>query len=66
METKIIDVQPMRNMSECRVRFGNYGRSFPSPAIYRSALKKKVEMSGSVFFFSSRLSNVSTDAFDMP
>ena len=53
MRPKIICDQPMRNISECRVRFVNFGMSFPSPAMYRGALTKKVEMLGSVFRFSS-------------
>ena len=46
-DTKIIDDQPMRRMSECRVRFGHCGRSFISPAIYKSASAKIIAISGS-------------------
>ena len=46
--TKIIDGHPMRRISECRVRFVNFGRSFLSPAIYKSDSAKRIAMPGSV------------------
>ena len=46
---KIIDGQPMRTISECRVRFGHFGTSFISLAMYKSALTKIITMSGSAF-----------------
>ena len=39
MKPKSIDSQPMRRISECRVRLGHCGRSFMFPVMYRSALK---------------------------
>ena len=33
MKPKIIDGQHMRRMLECRAKFGNCGRSFPSPVV---------------------------------
>ena len=62
MKHKIIDGNPMKSISECIIRFENYGRQFPSPDMYRSVLKNKVEMSGSVFRFSNYFRNASTDA----
>ena len=49
MIPKIIDNHRIRRMSECRVRFGHCGRSFISPVICKSALAKRIEISGSVF-----------------
>ena len=66
MIPKIIDNQPMWRMSECRVRFGHCGRSFISPAIYRSASAKIIVISGSMFWASSHFRSVSTDAVHMP
>ena len=63
-KNKIIDGQPTWRMSECRVRFLNCGRSFNSPAMYRSALKK-VEVSGSVFSFYSHFFNTFTDTVNL-
>ena len=59
---KIIDVQPIRRMSEYRVRFGHCGRSFIFPAIYQSVLAQRIAISGSMFQSSSNLRNASTDA----
>ena len=61
MIPKIIYNQPMRNMSDCRVRFSHCGRPFLSPVIYKSAPAKRIAMSGSVFQASSHFHNASTD-----
>ena len=49
MTPKSMDDQTMRRMSECRVMFVHFVRSFISPAIYKSALDKRVAMSESAF-----------------
>ena len=46
MKPKIIDVQPMQRMSECRFIFGHCGRSFISPTMYKSASTKKSRFLG--------------------
>ena len=61
MKPKIIEGQKMQSMSECIVRFGNCGKSFTSPAMYRSTPTKRVKTSSSVFRVSSHLRNVYTD-----
>ena len=66
MKPKIIDGHPMPSMSECRVRFENCCCTFPSSAMYKSALKKKNEMLGSVLRVSGHFRNASTDAVRMP
>ena len=66
MKPKIIDDQTMQRILECRVRFRYCGSSFPSPEMYMSVLKKKVEMSGSVFRFSSHYRNASTNDVHLP
>ena len=48
MKPTIIDGQPMRSVSECTVRFGNCGRSFLSPAMYKHASTIIIAMLGSV------------------
>ena len=53
MKPKIIDVQPMRSISYCRVGFGHCGMFFPSHVMYRSESTKIVKISGSVFCGSS-------------
>ena len=65
IKPKIIYSQPMGRMSECIVSFGHCGRSFSSPVMYRSALTKRVNMSGSVFRISSHFHNSYTDAFHL-
>ena len=62
MVPKIIDDQPIRRMSECRVRFGHFFRSFLSPTIYKSVSAKRNKISGSVFRASSHFRSASTDA----
>ena len=53
MKDKILDIQTMRRMSECKDTFGNFGRSFPYPAMYKSVLTKRVVLLGSMFRISS-------------
>ena len=53
-------------MSECIFIFGNFGRSFISLAMYKSASSKRIAMSGSVFRALSKFGNASTDAVHMP
>ena len=53
MILKIIDGQPMWRMSKCRVGFVNCGRSFISPAIYKSLSDEIIAVSRSVFRSSS-------------
>ena len=65
MNPKSIDDQPMRGMSECRVRFGHYGRSFISPATYKTASTKIVVMSRSMFQASIHFRNASNDTVHM-
>ena len=55
----------MKSMLECRVGFGHCGRLFPSPALYRIALTKKVEILVSMFRFSHHFRNASADAIHM-
>ena len=62
MKPKSLDDHPMQRMSECRVRFGNCGRSFLSPAIYKSVSAKIIVMFGYVFQDSSHFRNASTHA----
>ena len=66
MKPKAIDDHPMWRISECRVRFGNCGRPFSSPTMYRRALTKKVEMLVSLFCLSRNFWNVSTNAVHLP
>ena len=66
MKPKIIDVQTMRIMSECRATFGNCERSFISPAMYRSASEKIFMMSVSVLRVYSHLCKASTDDVHLP
>ena len=55
---EIINVHPMRSMSECRFRFGHGGRSFLSPALYKSVSAKRIAMSGYMFGASSNFLSV--------
>ena len=66
MRPKIIEGQPMRRMSECRVRFGHCGRSFISPEIYKSTPAEIIAMSGSMFRASIHFHNSSTNAVHLP
>ena len=66
MVPKIIDEKLIRRMSECRVRFGHFFRSFLSPTIYKSVSTKIILMSGSVLRASIYLHNWSTEAVHMP
>ena len=66
MILKSIDDQPMLRISECRVMFGNFGRSFISPVIYKSASAKIIAMYGSVFRSLSHFRSASTDAIYLP
>ena len=61
MLPKIIDNQNMWRMYECRVSFGNCGRSFIFPVIYKSVSDKKIVISGSMFWALSHFCSVSTD-----
>ena len=61
MRLEIIYGQTMRIMSECIVRFGNCGRSFISPAIYKSVSAKRIVISGPVLRASSNFRSVSTN-----
>ena len=66
MKLKIMDGQLIRRTSECIFRFGHFGRSFLSPAMYKSAPTKKIAMLRSVFQASRHFSNASTDAVHLP
>ena len=66
MKLKIMDGQLIRRTSECRFRFGHFGRSFLSPAMYKIASTKIIAMSGSVFRSSIHLYNASTDPVHLP
>ena len=66
MIPKIMDNQPMRSISECRVRFGHCFRSFISTAIYKSMSAKIFEISGSVLQVSIHFRSPSTNAVYMP
>ena len=65
MIPKIIDNQPMRNIFECRVRFGHCGRLFLSQRVYKSASAETITISGSVFRDLSDLQSASTNAVHM-
>ena len=51
---------------ERRDKFVNCVWSFPYPVTYRSALVKRVVISGYIFQFSNHFHNVSTDAVHLP
>ena len=53
-------------MYECRVKFEHCGKSFLSPAIYKSVLAKKITMYGSVFQASSHFRSASNDNAHIP
>ena len=65
MIPKVIDDHPMRRMSECRFIFGNCGRSFLSPAVYKSASAKIIAISWSVFQSLRHFRSASTEVFHM-
>ena len=60
---KIIEDQTIQRMSEYRVSYGHYVRSFLSTAIYKSASAKRITISGSVFWASIHFHSASTNAF---
>ena len=55
----------MWRVSECRVGFRHCGRSFLSPAIYKSLLAKRIAISGSMFRASNHFHSTSNDAFHL-
>ena len=59
---KIIEDQTIQRMSEYRVSYGHYVRSFLSTAIYKSASAKRIAIYGSAFQSLSRFRNAFTDA----
>ena len=65
MISKIIDDHQMERMPECRVRLGYCGRSFLSPAIYKSASANRNKISRSVFRSSSHFCNTSTNTVNL-
>ena len=66
MKPKFINDHPIRKISECRVRCEHCGRSFLSPAMYKSLLDKIIAMYGSLFRALIHTRNVSNDAVHMP
>ena len=66
IDPKIIDGQPIQMMSECRVRLGNFGRSFISSEMYKSALTRIIVISWSVLRALRHFCNASTDAVHVP
>ena len=66
MKPKIIYIQSIRRMSECRVKFVHLSSSFTSPAMYRSESAKIVYLLGSMFCVSSHFCNAYTDAVHLP
>ena len=60
MRPKIIDIQPMQSMSECRIRFGHCGSSFISTEVHKGVSAKIIAISGSVFQSFSHFRNAYT------
>ena len=65
MIPKFKDEQPMQMMSKRRLRLVHCGKSFLSPAIYRSAYAKIIVMSGSVFQALIHFHSASTNAIHL-
>ena len=66
MKPKFINGHPIRRISECRVRCEHCGRSFLSPAMYKSASTKIIVMSGTVFQSLRHFRNASTADVHLP
>ena len=66
LKPKMIDVQPIQRVSECRVIFGNSGRSFTYHAMYRSVSMKIFDTLGDMLHISSHFRNASIDSLHLP